>query len=655
MSGFSFVYSLWMDRYLGFMINLSIKTAHLFPLLAALFLAAGFLVGEASGLIIYRFGGENLPDPPEAGSEGVEFISLSWSDLDAERGGQATELDMDGSAVGVLERNPSFNIAPGVEEHGGSHVRPHVNGKVFDGDRGTTWLADRYLCAEFLAYSLTCIDDFGTPGTANIFLGNPYLIDRVRIVSGLTDPGKTVQNIRIYIGLTSEMPSGVDVIGMAPPFVPWIIEVRDNREQVLDVAIPPHEEVDFLQVAVGEHNEDMEVQEVEIYTKGLVKKSTYISNIIAFDRPMAWGDLRWSGLRDTKAKVLIQTRSGYDDTPVVFWRFTGRGNEKIEVDHFEYGSLKGGEKAGITHDQANWTFWSAPYDFADSTGAPVLSASPRSHFQFKVDFLAQDDDGGRVDFLEFRASEPMATNLVGEVWPTEVRAGQQSDFTYFLRPTVRSEDVGFDQLEIQTSSIVNEVKQMRIGDVVVQHDVVEQNPHRLLVSFPRVEPRDSGVLVEVEFAAQVLRYGATFDAWVSDSHRALEVPQGVNAGDATDEYEGNRVSVATSVREQVLSRVRIEPAVFTPNGDGSNDRVAIVYNILEITGPAQVLVEVLDLSGRRVRRVYGGADGIGEYVRAWNGRDDAGQMVPPGVYLYRISVDADKEKVEKAGVLHAAY
>ena len=167
-------------------------------------------------------------------------------------------------------------------------------------------------------------------------------------------------------------------------------------------------------------------------------------------------------------------------TPV--WITTGRGG-KTEVGPAEYEGLNQAQKADITHDQANWTFWSVPYDFADSTGAPVVSASPRSYFQFKVDFLAKDDDGGRVDFLEFRASEPVATNLGGEIWPTEALVGQQSDFTYFLRPTVRSEDVGFDQLEIQTSSIVNEVKQVRIGDVVVQHDVVEQNPHRLLVSF----------------------------------------------------------------------------------------------------------------------------------------------------------------------------
>ena len=61
------------------------------------------------------------------------------------------------------------------------------------------------------------------------------------------------------------------------------------------------------------------------------------------------------------------------------------------------------------------------------------------------------------------------------------------------------------------------------------------------------------------------------------------------------------------------------------------------------------------MSGRQVRQVYSGVDGIGEYVQAWDGRDDAGQLMAPGIYLYRVSIDADQEKVEDTGVLHTAY
>ena len=168
---------------------------------------AGFSADEASGLVIYRFGGETLDPPPEADSEEVEFIQLSWTDLDLSLGGETIELDIDAAAIRALKRDPTFNIAPGIEEKGGSHVRKQTNGQVWDGDTTTFWLAERYLCSEFEErnYFLSCTDDFGTPGTANLNLGVLHLIDRIRIISGLTDPSRIAQNVRIH--LNEEQPS----------------------------------------------------------------------------------------------------------------------------------------------------------------------------------------------------------------------------------------------------------------------------------------------------------------------------------------------------------------------------------------------------------------------------------------------------------------
>ena len=66
-------------------------------------------------------------------------------------------------------------------------------------------------------------------------------------------------------------------------------------------------------------------------------------------------------------------------------------------------------------------------------------------------------------------------------------------------------------------------------------------------------------------------------------------------------------------------------------------------------------VEVLDLSGRRVRQVYEGADKIGVYARAWDGRDDVGRRVPPGIYLFRVDVDTDAGGESAVGVIEMAY
>ena len=617
----------------------------------ALFLWIGFVPGEASGLVIYRFGGETLAPPPEVGSERVEFIQLNWTDIEKDRGGKITELGLDSTSIWPLKRNPNFNIAPGIEANGGAHLRPNINGEVWDGDTGAFWLAEKYLCAQFRSRG-SCTDDFGRQGTANIFLGSRYRIDRIRIISGLTDPSRTVRTFRVHIG---PLPARISFSLTPEPFSPWIVEGRDNREQILDVPIPAHEDVEFVQVTVGEHGEDWEVNEIEIYAKGFVEQSTYISNILDFGQPMAWGNLRWSGRQDPKAQVLIQSRSGQDDDPDLFWRFTGRGNEKTPVSRSEYADLAVGEKAGTGYDQANWTFWSAPYAFADSSGTPIVSLSPRRYLQLKVDFLPQDDDGGQVDFLEVRASLPVATQLVGEVWPVEAAVGQPQQFTYMLRPTLGGDSGGFDRLEVATAARLGSVTQVRIGDEPVDYAVEVADLHRLVVNLPRLTAQDSGALVEVVFEAEVLRYGSTFSARVWDSDQPLEVPQSVQGGDASPVYEGNRVWVATKAEQQGVLQIDRQSVVLTPNGDGRNDTVGLGYDLLELTGAASVEVAVWDLSGRRVRQVYAGRDDVGAYERMWDGRDESGRLVPPGLYLYRISVEADHQTVEAVKPLQVVY
>ena len=93
----------------------------------------------------------------------------------------------------------------------------------------------------------------------------------------------------------------------------------------------------------------------------------------------------------------------------------------------------------------------------------------------------------------------------------------------------------------------------------------------------------------------------------------------------------------------------------TPNGDEHNDVVGLEYSLVELTDPSWVEVAVWDLSGRRVRQVYEGLDDVGIYERMWDGRDASGRLVPPGLYLYRVSVDTDRQTVEVVKPLHVAY
>ena len=51
----------------------------------------------------------------------------------------------------------------------------------------------------------------------------------------------------------------------------------------------------------------------------------------------------------------------------------------------------------------------------------------------------------------------------------------------------------------------------------------------------------------------------------------------------------------------------------------------------------RVTVEVLGVDGRRVRLLVDGFQAPGVHSVVWRGRDDAGQPVPSGTYLLRLT------------------
>ena len=56
----------------------------------------------------------------------------------------------------------------------------------------------------------------------------------------------------------------------------------------------------------------------------------------------------------------------------------------------------------------------------------------------------------------------------------------------------------------------------------------------------------------------------------------------------------------------------------------------------ELARAGRVTVSVFDLAGRRVRTLSDGLREIGGHELVWNGEDDAGRKLKPGVYLLRL-------------------
>jgi len=71
--------------------------------------------------------------------------------------------------------------------------------------------------------------------------------------------------------------------------------------------------------------------------------------------------------------------------------------------------------------------------------------------------------------------------------------------------------------------------------------------------------------------------------------------------------------------------------IFTPNGDGFNDKARLEFDnpqMLPLTGT------VYDMSGARVSDLQAGSDPA--TVLLWDGKDDSGQVVAGGIYIYQI-------------------
>ena len=497
-------------------------------------------------------------------------------------------------------------------------------------------------------------------GLLQIDLAGRFPINRIRFYPRPDRPERFLPWFQIFVN--DGRPDHFNAQGY--PIWTTIRKETENADVVVDTEIPP-QLIQFVALQPVNQFRTWEVAEIELYGEGFVPRASYQSEIVDFGTVTSWGTLRWSGSRDPDADVLIQTRTGMDDDPSVYWRYTGRGDEILDIDeqgHLltrkAYENLKTQERGPITYDTDNWSFWSAPYAFdAGTEGVQISSPGPRTHLQVSADFRSTITDGAYLESLEWTFSNPPAAHeVLAEIWPLEVEPAVASRFTYALTPTIIEDDLGFDSIEIQTPIQIERVVGVRFNrtpiDLTIFSPQIEDR--RFVIRFPRLDKADTKSLLEIEFDARILRYGTEFSARVFDSESG-EVPQLVTPGNATDDLLGDDLSVQTTLEGKLLANVSATPNPFTPNGDGANDVLSITYDLLTLTGPTPVEVAAYTLSGALIHRVYEGEDVSGTYVRTWDGTDAYGNAVSPGVYLYRISVQADQGEECVSGVLSVVY
>jgi gliding motility-associated-like protein len=251
---------------------------------------------------------------------------------------------------------------------------------------------------------------------------------------------------------------------------------------------------------------------------------------------------------------------------------------------------------------------------------------------------------------------------VGEIWPIKVDSFEPSNFTYTVRPDFIEGDNGFDRLEILTYTTVEEVHSVKIDSREIDLEnpkfKPEILPDRIIVKLDRKlqDPAaDRLKQVEVNFDVAVLRFGADFQGWVFNSDDPDRLKQQIQPGNATFRFSGDVLSVRTTVGGDLLVFTETAPNPFTPNGDGINDEMSLSFKVREVSVRRSIQVEVYDLAGNSVRTLTNIDAITGAYSLTWDGNDDGGVKVPPGLYLYRINLESDEKNEEKLGSIAVVY
>lgn len=410
-------------------------------------------------------------------------------------------------------------------------------------------------------------------------------------------------------------------------------------------------------------------------------------------------DVEDSELKSLIANVLDNEEMDGREALLTFGQLPFAQRSQITLDEAAYNKLASGQKSVIRDDLTNWSPWSPPYSpegivapdqlQVQGAGALIVSPSPRRYFQVMLEFFnAEVDAATGIGGVAWDVFRPVfADSLIAEILPRTAILGQATRFTYSVLVKSTAQNAGFDRFEISTplrTASIGRVEIRRPDGTAEAADFsgsslaalpVEQNGFSVVavrddgfvMAFERIA--EDGALLTLEFENTVLRLGTRFAGRALNADNAV-LGQVVLAGNAADlSREGlddpDRRAVGTldpenlfvnvPITDELLVNVAAVPGVFTPNGDGANERTAITYDITNIAHPTRVRLRIYDLSGRLVRTLYEGLDMSGRFPRFWDGRDDEDDAVPPGHYIFSVALDAGTGEEQRLGIVGVAY
>jgi len=482
-----------------------------------------------------------------------------------------------------------------------------------------------------------------------IDLGARFWLERIRMISD-GNPLTSYQ-LRLSDG----------TLNAEGDFLWTTLEERLNAERYLEVeetfAARPVRLVELRRLnLLNDARLAGKLSEIQAYGEGYVSDVTLTSPLIKFDGREMVTTVDWDGGATNGTALELRTRSG---------------DELIQIPH--YMNLAGGEISGALWERLpadkqgpifveevpgpDWSPWSSPYL---SAGQPFQSPSPRRMALVQVRLRTfQPLRAASIRRVALGLAPPLIDEAVAEVTPTRrVDPGLERNFALYLRVEGKAGDPGFGEIRLRSSASapvevirvsMGSDDELRFGEaVVLWPGPVEVRRFEGGVAFglpTELEP--SGKVIEFRFRTSVFLPSTTFALeLVSEDGKRI---QQVDVGDATSLVASNQLVVVSELEGlPLLAPVEIDTPIFSPNNDGIHDTADIVITVFQlsfqVSGQKPLQVRIYDLSGRIVRELsFVPPAPSGRHHLAWDGLDNGGRLVVPGIYLLRVDVPTDAD------------
>ena len=501
-----------------------------------------------------------------------------------------------------------------------------------------------------------------------IDLGSSYWLDRVRSLFGSEFRDRTFNDYRLLVSDGTLAPDG--------SFLWTQVDAREDRnagifhESRFPLTVVRYIAYSYgiIEIARASHGGQVPIREFQGFGRGYQPVVELESPLIDLGSLLNLTTIHWQAQTPPGTQIEISTRTG-NETDII--RTYYRKGTSDPITETVYNGLPSSFKGPIDStivEGSDWSEWSRP---VEASGDQVVSPSPRRLMKVRARLTSDDPEQTAVlKQLEVRYSRAWVTQALGEVYPTQLAAlGAESPLTLYLFPRRGATSRGVDEILVTTTGQVPlRLRQLRLGTsaqlaeegggtVEAEVEVMATGADSLWLRLPSVVRRNQ--LVAVDMNAVIFGQGMALSVQVGNTSSS-------GAWQRVDADQGAVASIQSGVLRVLappggprIEGLVLSTPVVTPNGDDVNDALELTFDVVRVDGERAVTAQMYDLSGRLLwEEEQMRARASGSYAVRWSGVDAFGTNVAPGVYLLRLSVDAQRDAGSDTDLLrpiHVVY